>query len=287
MICKLCRQERQLLNSHLIPRAFYKLLRTPGLENPNPIVGDGKVARASQDQLVQPLLCADCEDLLNKNGESWVLSKSYRLKGPSPLYKTLALASPDPAFESRTVFSAQAIPQIDLDKLVYFGASIFWRASVADWALGRKTAELMRLGKYEEQFRQFLLGVAEFPANAVIWVAVVRSERPAPVIFYPTGERVHGYHRHTFDVLGLSYMLYVGNRLPQEIRRLCAARSPARYLFFTNIDPILERNARSTFRKSPPTQKLRALRDKHLSGNMPPILREQLADLAKKRKAGQ
>jgi hypothetical protein len=46
--------------------------------------------------------------------------------------------------------------------------------------LGRKTAELMRLGNYEEQFGQFLLGVAEFPANAVIWVAVVRSEHPAP-----------------------------------------------------------------------------------------------------------
>jgi hypothetical protein len=277
VICKLCQQEKPLLNSHLIPRAFYKLLRTPGLENPNPIIADGETTRATQDQMAQPLFCAECEDRLNKNGESWVLSKGYRLKGPSVLYEALSAATPVPAFQSGTVYSALSIPQIDLDKLVYFGASIFWRSSVADWALGRKTTELMRLGsRYEEDFRKYLYGVAEFPVNAAIWVAVVRSEHPAPVISYPTGERVRGYHRHTFDVLGLSYMLHVGNRLPEDVRRLCGARSPSRYLFFTNIDRILDRNARRAFCKSPPSRKLAALRDKHLSGDMPPILREQL-----------
>jgi len=233
--------------------------------------------------MAQPLLCSDCEARLNRHGEKWVLSKGYRLQGPSPLYAALSNASPDPAFPSGTVYSALAVPDINIDQLVYFGASIFWRASVADWRLNRKPAELVWLGSpYEEQFRQYLHGDAEFPANAVLWVAVARSEHPSPVFAFPAGERVGSYHRHTFDVLGLSYMLYVGNCLPEEVRRLCAVRSPNRYMFFTDIDPIIDRNFRRRFSESPPSPKLAALREKDLS-EFPQIVRDQMANLAKAR----
>jgi hypothetical protein len=141
-VCKLCRRERQLQRSHLMPRAFYTLLRTTGMDDPSPIVADSEVTRASQEQMAQPLLCADCEDRLNRNGEKWVLSKSYRLQGPAPLYAALSNASPDPAFESGTVYSAPSVPGMNIDQLVYFGASIFWRASAADWRLNRKPARI-------------------------------------------------------------------------------------------------------------------------------------------------
>jgi hypothetical protein len=278
-LCKLCRQERLLQHSHLIPRAFYRLLRTPGLDDPNPIVADADLTRASQEQLVQPLLCADCEGRLNRNGEHWVLSKSYRLQGPSPLYTALSHATPDPAFGSGTVYSALTIPGMNIDRLVYFGASIFWRAAVADWRVNRKLVELVRLGRtYEEQFRQYHNGEAEFPANGVLWVAVVRSEHTSPVISFPTGERDGNYHRHTFDVLGLSYILYVGSCVPKEIRRLCAVRSPERYMFFTDIDPVIDRNFRRLSNKSTPSSKLAAMTKKDLS-EFPQVVRDQMARL--------
>lgn len=283
-VCKLCRTERPLQRSHLIPRAFYRLLRTPGMDDPNPIIADSEVTRVSQEQMAQPLLCAECEDRFSRNGEKWVLSKSYRLQGPSPLYTALCNASPHPAFGSGTVYSALSTAGINLDQLVYFGASIFWRASIADWSLNRRRAELIRLGGlYEEQFRQYLHGEAEFPANAVLWVAVVRSEDPAPVISLPTGERVGRYHRYTFDVLGLSYMLYVGGGLSEELRRFCAVRSPNRYMFFTDIDAVIERNSRSLFDKSAPSPKLTELERKDLS-ELPQIIRNQMANLAKRRR---
>jgi hypothetical protein len=179
------------------------------------------------------------------------------------------------------------IPDVNVDQLVYFGTSIFWRASLGGWRVNGKLVEMMRLGSlYEEQFRQYLNGEAKFPANAVLWVAVIRSEHPPPVISFPTGERVGSYHRHTFDVLGLSYMLYVGRGLPEEIRQLCAFRSPSRYMFFTDISPIIERNARGVFNDSRPSRKLVELTGKNPS-ELPETLRDQMASLTRARSASQ
>jgi hypothetical protein len=255
--CKLCLNEGKLLRSHLIPRAYYKFLRTPGAPDPNPITAGTEVTRTSQDQLVQHLLCEACEDLLNKHGERWVLLNNYRLDGPSPMYRALLAATGDPKFRSGTVYSSLAIPGIDIEKLIYFGASIIWRASVADWSMGGKPVRLVQLGKaYEEEFRQYLHGEAAFPRNAAIWVAVVRSEAPAPLINFPVDEIKGKYHQHHFDVFGLSYFLYVGGSLPEEVTRHCAARTPERYMFFTDIGGIIDRKAAQFFNKSVPAPKL-------------------------------
>jgi hypothetical protein len=255
--CKLCLQEGQLQRSHLIPRAYYKLLRTPGADDPNPITADENVTRTSQDQMVQHLLCAGCEDLLNKNGERWVLLHNYRLAGPWPLHQALKAAKAEPEFRSGTVYSSLAIPDVDIEKLVYFGASIFWRASVVNWSIGGRPMPPMRLGgRYEEQFRQYLHGEAVFPRNAALWVAVLRSEEPPPLINFPVCEIKGKYHLHHFDIFGLSYVLYVGGSLPDDVTQYCAVRTPKRLMFFTDIGPVLDRKAAEFFSKSVPAQKL-------------------------------
>jgi hypothetical protein len=252
--CKLCLLESKLLRSHLVPRAYYKLLRTPGADNPTPITAFEDVTRTSQDQMVEPLLYEICEDRLNKNGERWVLS-NYRLEESSPIYRELFAAKADAKFPSGTVYSALNVPGIDMDKLIYFGASIFWRASVSDWSMGAKRVSLIQLGaKYEEQFRQYLNGEAGFPQSAAIWIAVARSETPAPIINFPVGEVKGKCHQHHFNVFGLSYMLYVGGGLTEEITRHCAARTAERYIFFTDIGGIVDRKAAEFFNKSTPTK---------------------------------
>ena len=255
--CKLCLKNAKLQRSHLIPRAYYKLLRTPGTDDPNPITADENLTRTSQDQMAQHLLCAGCEDLLNKNGEPWVLQNNYRLAGPSPLYQALKAATAEPQYASGTVYSSLAVPGADIDKLVYFGASIFWRASVADWSMGGRPVPLIGLGrKYDEEFRQYIHGDAAFPPNAALWVAVVRSEEPPPLVNFPVGEIKGKHHQHHFDIFGLSYMLYVGGGLPAEVTSFCAVRTAKRLMFFTDIGPVLDRRAAEFFNKSVPTRKL-------------------------------
>jgi hypothetical protein len=127
--CALCFQIADLQRSHLIPRAMYVDLRTPQLPNPNPIIGTPDDVGPRQEQVVAPLLCRPCEHRFNINGEKWVLENGYRLKGPSRLYEALKDAAPLPEFSSRTVYAGTGLNGVDVDKLAYFGASIFWRVS--------------------------------------------------------------------------------------------------------------------------------------------------------------
>jgi len=158
--------------SHLIPRALYLDLRMPELPNPNPIVGTPEETGPRQEQVVAPLLCRKCERRFNVNGEKWVLENGYRLNGPSRLYQTLQAAEPLPEVPSGTAYAGAELPDLDMDKLAYFGASIFWRASLRVWPVTEER-RFLDLGRYAELLRRFLLGEAEFPLDMVLWSAIL------------------------------------------------------------------------------------------------------------------
>jgi hypothetical protein len=51
--------------------------------------------------------------------------------------------------------------------------SVFWRASVCDWESSGEKYHAISLGtKYQEQIREYLLGVAELPHSASVLVLV-------------------------------------------------------------------------------------------------------------------
>jgi hypothetical protein len=261
-ICALCRQEAELQRSHLIPRAIYLDLRTPELPNPNPIVGTPKETGQRQEQIVAPLLCHSCEHRLSVNGEKWVLENGYRLNGPSRLYQTLKNAKPS----SGTIYAGADLPDLDMDKLAYFGASIFWRASLRVWPREKprgKAESFLHLGPYAEQLRLFLLGEGEFPLDMALWCAVIRTPEPPPVVSFPVGQLTseggESFHMHTFDIPGLSYLLFVGRHVPKRKRERCMIRSSRRVLFFTPIEDVINRKTAQFFRKSLPDSLLRKL----------------------------
>ena len=265
--CALCLRDEQLQMSHLIPRALYLDRRMPELPNPNPIYGLPEEQGPRQEQFVERLLCRDCEHRFSVNGEKWVLENGYRLKGPSTIYEALAAATAVPDYPGGTVYAGAEIDALDMDKLSYFGASVFWRASVVHLDIGRKRRHMIQLGaKYEESLRAYLLGEAPFPNSMVLWSAVCRTPEPPPVITYPAGERVsegyESFYRHTFDIPGLSYMLHVGNRLPPHIRDTCVVASPRRYIYFSPFERLIDRNTARAFAKSAPSQSLRKLHRK-------------------------
>ena len=84
--------------------------------------------------------------------------------GSFPLQEALEKASPYAVTSWSRLYQAAGIPTIDIGKLAYFGASVFWRASVHNFRTGKHRGTTRGLlGPYEAEFREYLLGNREFP----------------------------------------------------------------------------------------------------------------------------
>jgi hypothetical protein len=75
--CRLCRKTSDLQDSHLVPKAFYKLARAAGDKNPNPIVVTPKLQIKTSKQVSDYLLCRECEVRFNRGGEQWVIENCW------------------------------------------------------------------------------------------------------------------------------------------------------------------------------------------------------------------
>lgn len=64
-LCPLCKKTKKIADSHFIPKAVLSRLgREHDCINP-------EFLGFSDRQIRTPLLCFDCEDILNKGGEAW------------------------------------------------------------------------------------------------------------------------------------------------------------------------------------------------------------------------
>src|SRR6266851_5737539 len=70
----------------------------------------------------------------------------------------------------RLILWGKKIPGVEIGKLAYFGASMFWRASVHDWRVGTDKSSRIALGLFEEKLRRYLLGEIAFPDGVVLFI---------------------------------------------------------------------------------------------------------------------
>ena len=145
--CALCQQRRELRDSHLVPKALYRLARAYRQKRPDPVVLTPALHRQTSLQATQYLLCADCEKRFDKNGEDWVMRHCYRGRDRFRLRDLLQGSIPIHADENDTIFNASTVSGIDVEKLVYFCVSIFWRASVRSWVSSGQKYEGISLGQ--------------------------------------------------------------------------------------------------------------------------------------------
>jgi hypothetical protein len=68
--CRLCLERRDLKESHLLPAGVHKLLREPAAPNPNHILLTPQIAFQTSRPIKDYLLCAHCEDLFSRNGQT-------------------------------------------------------------------------------------------------------------------------------------------------------------------------------------------------------------------------
>lgn len=230
---------RPLCDSHLWPRQIYALLRDPG-DPKHFTLGDGRLTHTMK-QIHEYLLCDGCEERFNSGGERWVLANALHPSGSFQLRDALRAAKPFVTLEGSVAYSGKT-PGVDLDRLVYFAASMFWRTSVGKWTLadrwfGREGK--MDLGpRYSEQLRLFLLREAPFPQRAVSVVYVSDEEAPyASITFAAGGRQKEGYFSYSFQLPGLMFFLVLGQQIPDTIRGLCAVNNPVQPLIFLTKFP--------------------------------------------------
>jgi len=232
-MCRLCLKPADLQESHFLPRAVYTQLRTDALKNSNPVLMTEHDSTISQKQIKEYLLCSDCEQRFSKLGESWVLANMARIANfplQDMLFSTKPLGvSPDRTF---TCYSAAAISGIDMDALVYFALSIFWRSAAHQWRNIEGAMDGIKLGPYEELIRDFLLG-GPFPDNIVVQVAVWPEKKVIPVAYTPRRGKAPGYHVFNFMIPGIEFRLLTGKQIPDEVFSSCSYSSPQKLIYMT------------------------------------------------------
>ena len=230
-VCALCLRPEPIVTSHLLPAGVYRLLRDNERRNPNPVIVGETTSTQTADQVAAPLLCWDCEEHFNNRGERWVLQNCFRGPGEFKMLDALRAAKPLHPLDEGAVYAGAQIADIDMDSLVYFASSVIWRAAARTWGYWG-SREQLSLGPYFEDFRLYLLNPWSFPVSAAVWVNVW----PVPVMLsvLPRTLRGQGYRHHNFSIPGITFHVFVGQRLPLGLLLACAARSSDRMVFLSN-----------------------------------------------------
>jgi hypothetical protein len=229
-ICKLCLEEKSLCDSHLVPSALYKLCRQQdaGLLRMNT-----SEVNISAEEVSFPLLCLECEERLNKEGENWLLPKIAQRDHSFPLYEILVTGKSDSVVDGAEAYACSRIDNFAFRKITNFAIGIFWKASVHSWKEGVREPRI-RFGKYGEQFRLFLMNKGPFPQKAALTIGVAP---PTEAIFgfnLPYLKSKRPYFSYFQHIPGMVFILTIGNQLSEEDKAACFYSSP--------LHPILVKN---------------------------------------------
>lgn len=227
--CALCLHTAELCNSHLLAKAAYKpLLSESG--NRHPLVITGRSAYQTSRQAVDYLLCFVCEQRFRERGEDWVLARSYRGPGDFRFRDILRQHEGLSLTPQGTIYATANIPAFDLEKVVYFAASVFWRAAVHKWRRD-DYEEKFELGPYEEPLRVFLLEDGSFPDGLVLrlWISSF-EDRYCAVCHLPERGRKGGVRSYQFAIPGMTFEMMAGSHMSPVHYQFSTAPAPEGYV---------------------------------------------------------
>lgn len=186
-ICRLCRREGQLRNSHIVPEFLYDDL----YNNKQQLLGINGVGpkgrRLIQKGIREPLLCEHCEQYINEHCEKPFRAQWFET---SPLPTTWAV---DDIFWGN----------FDCSSFKLFHLSVLFRASVSSLP----TYQAVSLGPHEEHIRSLILRRDPGPSwrYPIFGYAVVHHETWTPVRMISAPERV-SFNGHR--CYGMMYGVY-------------------------------------------------------------------------------
>lgn len=225
-ICKLCLQEKNLQNSHMMPAALYGNRK----KEFEVITLSGTVKTTTQ--MRQPLLCHECEQRFNKGVESHVLNMiSLKTKKVFPLRDRMRVSYPRDSDPSSSRFYGPDFG-LDMDQFAYFAMSVVWRAVAVQWLMqdGNLTQEV-NLGAFQENMRRYLLGETLLPPDMAIIVAVCSDDESRKHFFHPTGFVEAGCINFQFLARGVFFRVMMGCQMWPCLREM-SCTSPLKCVWY-------------------------------------------------------
>jgi hypothetical protein len=186
-VCRLCDQEAELENSHILPAAAHRVTKDNG-RNVMAYVRGGMFNNRNQSDFAEPLLCYACEQKLS-------------------LFEGRAIKACREAWKHRDE-CAYCLPREVVRPLVEFGYSVFWRASVA------KALDDYSLGQAIEDRLKAAFVVGEFPdppalALSMSFLRVTGVTITNRILMTPWIERfTAGVRVSYFTVFGIVFRLH-------------------------------------------------------------------------------
>jgi len=224
--CKLCLKRKELLDSHYLGAALYKIAKKRG----GSLVRTPELFLESDIQIHHHLFCGNCEQLFNKYGERYVITMMNRGEGDFPLLKIMDESTPI-AFDPNNVpvFSSLEIG-VDTVKLAYYALSMFWRGSVHSWkTLGGQTTSVYLNPGDQEAIRRFLIGEIRWPPGIVVQVAACTDTISQDNVLAPANFR--NKLGCSMVMYGILFDIFCGVQSGSSDWNLCCVNSPARVIF--------------------------------------------------------
>ncbi len=227
-ICKLCRKEAELQNSHYVPSALYPKNVRLQYSTPNAL-------GITEEHVTDPLLCWSCEQRFARSGESEVLRHiAAKSRKRFPLHEKLRLAYPREDHPDLKRFVGYDLG-LDMDKFAYFMLSVVWRGAVHQWTrMDGTLTTALQLGGFEEPIRQYLLG-GLFPPDTAVIVIVSSDDISRNCWFAPAPFDEAGCSNFGFHAMGIYFRAMLGKCLPQLFRDSCST-SPRKCIFYGNTE---------------------------------------------------
>jgi hypothetical protein len=141
------------------------------------------------------------------------------------------------------LYFADKIPEIDVQAVAYFAMSIFWRGAIHPW--NNDGTLPVPLGPFQEEFRQYLMGMRPFPKECAALWAVIREGKEIDRLTYgPTGNRIGKLHSYRFPMPGFCFILFAGKNIPAALAEKCFAAGVGNPIVVTSfLEPMLLREA--------------------------------------------
>jgi hypothetical protein len=221
-------EDKELQDSHLMPRSLYKKARgSGGKGNQDPYVVTKQGGKQSSHQTTDYVFCRECEQRFSINGEDYVMRLVTKQNGDFPLLEMLTRVPPTRTGPDWKVHSFADTPNINREKIAYFAISVFWRASVHTWEQENGEKTRIDLGKkYNEEIRRYLLGETLVPKNASLQVIACSDVVNQKTFFTPRENQKVRDLSVIFLARGILFFLRMSNTLTGFQQRLSIVNDP-------------------------------------------------------------